>query len=56
MSGRAIAKLMERMCPDCNGELIAGVFIVKKTGLLIPNALICKPCNWVYEAPERTKP
>ena len=44
------AKLMERMCPKCRGELTEGFFL-GKDGNNIMNALKCGPCNWVWEKP-----
>ena len=44
------SKLMELMCIKCGGELTTGIFIPAKGGF-IPDALMCKICEWVWEKP-----
>ena len=51
---RIQANLMERVCPECRGELAEGVFVVTKgeqKGEVLLSALLCDPCGVVYEAP-----
>ena len=46
----SLGKLLNRMCPKCGGELVPGIFI-DKSGEVLPDALKCKPCDWVWERP-----
>jgi len=47
----ARAKLIERMCPKCGGELSEGMFFPKKgrREKVTLHALHCASCEWVWD-------